>query len=298
MNGDTQNITPQQENHGHQTENNAESIAAHDDFKPYLESVIRGATRTRSIIYVLVAALLLVFTAYRTTTSPDWTDLRLARLQQASVCYENNLLSDECKQSIEYAVGFVFQGSSTKEVQDLLLKQEFRPQLREQINALIRQRTDGLTLRLPFFGLTIDMNDLGMMGGFLLTAILYILYASLKGETENIKIAKRKARSRNDQTKRADNLELLLMAQVLASPAKSIGVGQGLYLLFVLVPLLHVFVLYSDLTTYPKAVVLQGQTWALIETGINVIAFCLVVICSVLCLREQRRLNQTLDELG
>src|SRR5688572_31083754 len=124
------------------------------------------------------------------------------------------------------------------------------------------------------------MNDLGLVGGLLLTSILYVLYASLKSEIDNIEIAKEKSLSIKNKEQQKDNLELLLMAQVLASRSKGKsqrGVGLGLYLLFLTVPIPHLFVVLRDIKTFPTAVVLQGLQWARIETGFNILAFAVVV---------------------
>jgi hypothetical protein len=171
--------------------------------------------------------------------------------------------------------------------------------MKEQINDFIKQRTDALTLHLPFFGLAIDMNDLGMIGGFLLASILYVLYASLSSETENIERAKGKAAKISDKKTREDYLELLLMHQVLASPSKAkIGIGKGLYVLFVLVAALHFWVCYDDRSSFDVAVILEGKTAALIDTILEWTFCALVTFFCVLCFLQQRKLNQSLRSLA
>lgn len=55
---------------------NVDLIAADIDFKPYLEVANVASQRTRSTIYVLIVALVMIFTAFRNTTYPDWLDAR------------------------------------------------------------------------------------------------------------------------------------------------------------------------------------------------------------------------------
>jgi hypothetical protein len=282
---------------GDQKEEGQQSTGT-DQFTPYLEVVNNDSQRTRAAIYVLIAALLLIFTAYRNTTYPDWLDARLAQLQHAALCIEAKVDDDTCKASKDYASEFVFQGGAGLEQKTELnnIDKESGRQLKEHINAFIRQRTDALSLRLPFFGIAMDMNDLGMVSGLLLTAILYVLFASLKSEIDDLEVARQKA-LRTSQKR--DNLELLIMAQVLAPPAKrGLGVGQGLYVLFVLVPILHFFVLRNDWKTYRTAATLQGEKWASIETWIDTGAFGLVVIFSALCIWQQIKLNGRLKSLS
>ena len=273
-----------------------QSIAADIDFKRYLEGVNSDSQRTRTVVFVLVAALLLIFTAYRNTAFPDWTDARLGLLQQAAVCLETNLNNDGCKASKQYAQGFLVQDSPGNEASQLSGK-ELDLELREQINAFIKQRTDALSLRLPFFGITIDMNDLGLICGLLLIAILYVLFASLQSETDDLELARDKARTLPDK-KRQDTERLLRMAQVLAPPSKSkINVGQGLYVLYFLAPLLHFFVVKEDVRTLGIAAALEGSKWGKIDTGSEVVAFRVVLAFSVLCINQQRKLNHSLDDL-
>jgi len=281
---------------GDQKEEGQQSTGT-DQFTPYLEVVNNDSQRTRAAIYVLIAALLLIFTAYRNTTYPDWLDARLAQLQHAALCIEAKVDDDACNASKEYASNFVFQGGAGRQPKiELDLDKESGRELKEQINAFIRQRTDALSLRLPFFGIAMDMNDLGVVSGFLLTAILYVLFASLKSEIDDLEVARHKAMRTGRTT---DNLELLIMAQVLAPPAKrGLGVGQGLYLVFFLVPLVHFFVLRSDWETYGIAKTLQGEKWASIETWVDTGAFGLVVIFSALCIWQQIKLNGRLKGLS
>ena len=243
---------------------------------------------------MLVAALLLIFTAYRNTDFPDWTDSRLGVFQQLAHCVDTKTNGVECDRAKDYVMGFLTApGSQKVDLSD----SELALELREQINAFIKQRTDALSLRLPFFGITIDMNDLGLVSGLLLIAILFVLYANLKSETDDLIIAWKKT-ARTGQPKRHENLQLLLMSQVLASPAKSrIGVGQGLYLLFFVTPLLHLAVAKSDWYTYPVAELLEGKLWARIDTGTDFLTFLLVLTCSIYCFLQQRKLNHVLDDM-
>jgi hypothetical protein len=280
------------------TQEEVHSIALDVDFKPYLDAVTTASRRTRSIIYVLIAGLLFIITAFRSTSNPDWTDSRLAQLQLASECINHSdFSSPQCKQSIDYAEGFISQGGIDKN------SGEFKSELGDQIKEFIKQRTDGLTLHLPFFGITIDANDLGMVGGLILAAIFYVLYASLGREIDNIERAKAKAaRIKGGNSldgNYEDNLELILMSQVFSSPSKrKAWFGQGIYVLFLAVTLFHFFIIYTDLETYDIAVKLEGTTVATVETGLEIFAFALVLFFCSQCFRQQMKLNRCLNDLS
>jgi hypothetical protein len=266
-------------------------IAADIDFKPYLEAANMASQLTRSTVYVLIAAVVMIFTAYRNTTYPDWLDARLLQFQTASACLkEGQSTTAPCEKAIAYCRSFLYIGRAN----ELLYGAEFDDELEKQINELIRLRTEALSLRLPFFGVVIDMNDLGIIGGVFLASILYILHAGLYREVDNLDRAKRKARSVPLKNKQQENLELLLMAQVLASKK---GTTFGVVFLLIAVVVMQGFVLLSDFKTYPVAAVLQGPGWAKFETGIDIFFFLFVIFLSTGCFFRQRELDRSVDDL-
>lgn len=266
-------------------------IAADIDFRPYLEAANMASQRTRSTVYVLIVAVVMIFTAYRNTTYPDWLDARLLQFQTASACLkEGSSATPPCEKALAYCRSFLYTGRGS----ELLYGAEFDDELEQQINAFMRVRTDALSLRLPFFGVVIDMNDLGIIGGVFLASILYILHAGLYREVDNLDRAKRKAKSVTPKRKQQENLELLLMAQVLASKK---GITFGVFFLLIAVVIMQGFVLFSDFKTYPAAALLQGPGWAKVETGIDVSFFLIVLVLSVRCVFKQRELDRSVDDL-
>jgi hypothetical protein len=80
------------------------------------------------------------------------------------------------------------------------------------------------------------------------------------------------------------------MAQVLASPSESkIGVSKGLYVLYLLVPVLQFFVVKSDVQDYEVAAVLEGRFWAGVDTTIDVTAFLAMVLGAIFCIKPTRK---------
>lgn len=264
--------------------------AAQSDFKPYLEAANIASDRTRSTVYVLVVAVVIVFTTYRQTIFPDWLDARLLMLQTAAACLkEKTENTATCDPAVNYSKEFLYAGQGN----ELLYRQGFEADLREQINIFLKLRTEALSLRLPFFGVAIDVNDLGVIGGFFLVSILYILHAWLYREGDNLKRAMRKAGTPDDP-KQKEHLEHLLMTQVLASrKGKTIGV----FFLLVGVLVVHGFVLRSDIRTYRIGAALQGSGWALFETLLDILFFVFVLILSVLCGYQQWKLDKSVDDL-
>jgi len=260
------------------------------DFKPYLDASMRASQSTRSTVYVLVVAVVIIFTAYRHTITPAWLDARLFQLQTASACLrEKQENTEPCLQAIKYSRDFLYVGRGN----ELLYKTEFKEELEEQINVFIRLRTEAMSLRLPFFGVVMDSNDLGLVGGIFLASILYILHAWLYRDVNNLKRAKAKTTDLPPD-KRKDLLEQLLMTQVLTSRR---GLTVGVFLLLLSVVVMHAFVLWSDLTTFGIAATLQGVKGARLETILDVMFFGFVCILSGLCARQQWKLDRSVDEL-
>ncbi len=276
------------------------SIEEKIDFKPYLDAVNAGSNRTRSTVYVLVAMTVIILTGYRNTTSPDWLDQRLAKFQMTSACVKENSLTEcitsapsqspECVEAITYSKDFLFSDKDNP----LLLKREFCTELDGQIAALTKLRTEALSIRLPFFGMVIDVNDLGLISGVFLAFILSVLYVGIDRETDNLNRAMQRAKGATTDERKKENLELLLMTQVLASKK---GATYGVHILLLVVVLIYGLVFWSDLTTYPIAVTLEGRPRALMETAFDVIVFVIVVILCVIVWFSQRSLDIKVDDL-
>lgn len=273
------------------------------DFKPYLDAVNAGSNRTRATVYVLLALAVLVLTGYRYTTSPDWLDQRLAQFQLASACVKDQSWgesscvtssprqSGKCLEAINYSKKFLY---SNKEPDPILMKQEFCAELSEQINILIRQRTEALSMRLPFFGVVIDMNDLGLIIGVFMAFVLYVFCIELDREVDNLDRAIDRAMQAQSESKQKENLELLLMTQVLASKK---GATYGVHILLIGIVSAHLLVLIDDLCTAPTAILLEGPLTGWLETAFDVFVFLIVVgLCSWAWIK-QRELDRKVDNL-
>jgi hypothetical protein len=271
------------------------------DFKSYLDAVNAGSNRTRSTVYVLVAMVVIIFTGYRNTTMPDWLDQRLGKFQLASACVKENSAtdecitnnpsqSDECTEALGYAKHFLF----SDEKNPLLGKREFCSELNDQMVALMKLRTEALSIRLPFFGMVIDVNDLALISNLFLAFILYVLYVGIDRETDNLDRAIGRAKGAKTEERQKDNLELLLMTQVLASKK---GATYGVHIVLLFVVIVCGFVFWDDLMTYHTAVELLGRFRGVLENVFVVIVFLVVVVLCVFVWIKQRRLDVKVDYL-
>jgi hypothetical protein len=270
------------------------------DFKPYLDAVNAGSSRTRSTVYVLVAMTVIILTGYRNTASPDWIDKRLEQFQIASACARQNnppdcntvdpSMSAQCIDAVGYSRKFLFTDSK----HPALGNDEFCRELDDQINALIKVRTEALSIELPFFGMVIDVNDLGLISGIFLAFILTVLYVGVDREINNLGRAMERAKRAKTLKRHHESLELLLMTQVLAEKR---GPTYGIHILLLAVVIIYGFVSWTDLDTSHVAVLLQGRFMGLMETAFDAFFFLLVLFLSIMVWIKQRKLDIKVDHL-
>jgi hypothetical protein len=156
----------------------------------------------------------------------------------------------------------------------------------------------------PIPGVSIDANDLGVLGGGALTLLMLVLLVCLMREHENLYLALYKVR----QLARLDGHEhgtseanllyhALVMSQVLASPPtlarwRNRGILRHFGVIY-LVPLgVHLWVMYTNAKTFDTAVAYVGRDLATRYTDIQwAIAICLAIL-TVLSLLNSRAMAQ------
>jgi hypothetical protein len=67
--------------------------------------------------------------------------------------------------------------------------------------------------------------------------------------------------------------------------------------LYFLTPASLLWVCITDAQTYSVGFTLEGKTGVIIEALVEWTIFALVLVCSYLCFRQQRKLNGSLDDL-
>jgi hypothetical protein len=289
------------------------SIANQKAFEPYLNAVKDSSQRARSILYVLVVALIALFAAYRNAVNPDWIDARYRVLQTAHSCLPlpptpEGRRSTNCRDALKYAQHFVFQtGEEDIEKMDednrIDLKSdsgtdEWR-EFHQALDQVARTRTENLSIRMPILGLAMDGNDLGVIGGITFFALLYIFTLTLRRENDNFIRAKKKADVLDDPV----NCELLLMSQLFSSPpggarlwsrfrdrkrvdtnpGAKVGTTWWFYPLFFLPAVLDGWVVWSDFTSLKVADVLNPDARS--DFGWELFFLILVIIGAALASR-------------
>lgn len=167
--------------------------------RDYLEAAVSASSRGRTIIIVLVVTTVIVGIGTLDTLALGWAADRL----EASKTIDSKYVAEKLgtpppTTSADYA--------------------SYVQHYHQLYDALVKSYVDSaLSVRAPLFGVTIDINDLGVVGGFALLIELVMFNIAVRHESENLKIGF--ARAKIDGAV-PEFYDLLAMAQVLTIPAR------------------------------------------------------------------------------
>lgn len=157
----------------------------------------------------------------------------------------------------------------------------------ENLEASFVERTMNVTV--PFLGITLDANDLGLLGGITFLLLLTWLLYSLRREEENVAMLFDKTRTKDEDL--LPNYQLLSMTQVFTIPkkirAKRNRLAEILWanlgkVLFIMPLVVQCFVVWYDGITLPIGKELNPKganaefDW---EIGLLVGVFVLTALC-------------------
>jgi len=257
--------------------------------KEYVESVNASSARARGATYVLAVTSLVIFSAYWNVHPGSWLEERVGVAREA----ERFLTDKKHWPAPQHTEQKVHQAL----VEDLIERRAFdKPEVAKQYREQLENQLyiQSYQVKIPFFGVTYDINDLGMLGGFAFFVVLMILQFSLARELANLRLAFREAHARNELKPCFD---LLSMSQVLTVPPHT-GVNSNpftrnlhktLYLLPVLV---HAMIVLNDLSTFDV-----GLTFSRFNTILTVFVsaafFLLILILTYQCVHTAFQFDKT-----
>ena len=161
----------------------------------FAEAARDSSRRTRTLLVVLVVACVLALVGFLNSLESGWM---LQRVRAAS-----DPASAYIAQKLEFAP-------------------DMNPAARDALQAaIIRAYIDNaMTVRVPFFGVAFDVNDLGLMGGIGFVTILMLLRFSLRTEIASLRIAFKAAvrETAGDPPRLEAFYDLVAMQQVLTFP--------------------------------------------------------------------------------
>jgi len=280
-----------------------------ENIKIALEAAAESAQRCRWTILVLVTASVLAFMASWNSLDRSWIRIRQARLDDAvdhwasasnTLEFSNSMHFVEAK----FKMGALYGGTNSNATNLFSHLKRLRNDIDQFQNHEVRY------VRIAFFGIGFDVNDLGVFSGIGFSILLIILAFSLKREVRNLKFffeltnpELRPENRRANETKDYNEIRrlgynLLAMRQVLTLPPVAQGadssIALGWRLLqwgpFIMPVLIQLTILVEDFTSFDA-----GQAWdphrALLLIAYDSAAVVLVGIFTYICISERHLMN-------
>ena len=146
-------------------------IVSSKDFslKDYLETATEASKRVRFTTIVLVVVTVLVFAGFLNSWSHSWSFNRVENLENPYSEY-----------SIQFRQDCENHNINAKKCEEL--KKTLHDSL---VKSLVE---NSYTIKVPFFGVAFDINDLGLLGGFSLAIVLAMLRLTLRSYIVSLRI--------------------------------------------------------------------------------------------------------------
>jgi hypothetical protein len=280
----------------------------------YIASTIDAARRTRRVLVLVVTAIILSSAGLWNSRQDNWPSARLGRLRAMYLMWDSTAPPNNSnEQEIREALQFARQYGSLTSREDLL----------SRIHTLEAARIDQLKVRIPFFGVEFDINDLGVLTGMTFVALLGWLRFALSQESINLELTFEKARSLDTAKERdllRDCYQRLHMGGVLAMPmllpmdgnpedqnspfwhrALNKICGVAAVNLFVVGLMIQMLVWVSDLSMFKIGWALNrsGYTDALVvETILLILSIFMALGCTLFIRKLSRTWKMAADELS
>lgn len=197
------------------------------DLYSYLEAASESSSRARISVLVLVVGSVLALAGLLNSLSSAWMLQRVVEARSKHSVYvlsKLGYLSSEATGLLEQRQIVKPKDLTTYLEKEAIRTGESLDEVRKTYDdhyedffrALVNTYTESAyTIRLPFFGASFDMNDLGIVGGIGFAIILLLVRFTLSREFENLKEAFAAAKSREQIV---EFYKLLSMRQVLTIP--------------------------------------------------------------------------------
>lgn len=271
----------------------------------YIEMCAASATRARTILIVMISASVLTFFAFWNTREDAWLTQRLIKATAAIHLFDTKgggwLSESEARREF-ISVDDVTYEEAKKFIK--LRKLDNRELLTHYIQTLREiQAQQVTTLHAPFFGVTFDVNDLGMFSGFTFFVVLLWFRFSLVRELNNLTETFHEAKNLGEEYRR-HCYNLLAMRQMLTVPpmrqrfkeASSNVSGWGLWrvfniFLFVMPICVYALLVWHDLKTLYLATSVSKDS-ALFLVLSNLAFLILILALTALCFQLSRRIDK------
>src|ERR1700680_2535726 len=173
----------------------AKALTEVHELDHYVRAFTESSDRVRRVMLIAVVASILVFAAQRNALPGTWMK---GRLEMARVAVRNRLwdhprerldkcLKDPKKNPAAVGVGFLNSCDEVKRLVDLISANHSEESLKADLSELERSYlSDVLWVSVPFLGIRLDVNDLGMLSSIGLVVILFTLTFAMARQNENL----------------------------------------------------------------------------------------------------------------
>jgi hypothetical protein len=250
-----------------------------------VRAFVVSSDRVRYVLIAITVTSILIFAGHYNALSESWFNSRLslARLALETKAWEPTSSQPETPQAETAREWAKARRLRTEE------------DVKEQINFLEELRINHfLILQMPIFGVSFDVNDLGLLGSIALLTMLLMLLFAMARQSENLYLSLWKVKEiwrlegRVDKPDSDANLvyHSLAMHQHFSNPPTlarwKIGRLRNLANIFLSLPLLaQAWGLYLDWSTRDVGVIVNG-TGTIVSLWVQAVA-CLIMLVLIVC---------------
>lgn len=258
------------------------------DIQDYLDASGEASQRTRAISIVMIVASVLVFAALLNSMQSSWMKERIIIFNQGlgSKYVESKLGMSPKKEDFQDQNDFVS------------AKSNYEQKYRDFNSSLIRAYIENsMIVRVPFFGFSFDVNDLGLLSGIGFLIILSCFRFCITREVENLRLS-------FVESQRLGRLNefyhLLAMKQVFTVP-KTEYITRTRFLRFApkFIPafplIVYLLVTVNDIRTSWIGDALQRVRFQVLFS-FEVITLILLMILTVMVIQRMLRLDDIWEE--
>lgn len=185
------------------------------EIKHYLDATSEASKRTRTVTITMVITSVLIFGALINSLQHQWMLERIRAFYHQGSAYSRAKILPPHERD-RFGIEFDNPDAARDEAYCAQYP-EYCHQHNAFYDAMVRAYVENaLSVRVPLFGFSIDVNDLGILGGVALVVILLMYRFCLTRELDNLRIVKRKAKSIQNQS--APFYDVLAMRQVFTIP--------------------------------------------------------------------------------
>ncbi|HEX8127839.1 MAG TPA: hypothetical protein VF527_01975 [Pyrinomonadaceae bacterium] len=203
-----------------------------DDLKQYIKAATDATERSRRVLIILITASVLALVATWNSRSASWFSERYRVINAAATLLDEK--SQLRPMNDPKIIALQQEGGNLYERAQQYLQYRQTPDrniLLKRLEALDLQRVEHVSMvRMPFFGVGFDINDIGIFAGFTFAVVLLWFRFSLLREVNNLRLTFFEARSQDMEKSPSGGggnkqlrfcYDMLAMRQVLTTPKMS-----------------------------------------------------------------------------